>query len=88
MTNQELRRYVSKNWGNNVLTAIDNQHIIPMTVNDFMNQCTPCDSNYTKMFLTGIQKLYPEVYNAIPENKGRHAWTSTCTTLALLGVEF
>lgn len=92
MTIEELnalndREYIAKVWDNNVLNAIDNQLIIPMTMDEFLNHCTACGGNWGGMLLTGIQALYPEVYNAIPDDMGHFAWNSICTTIKLLGIE-
>lgn len=92
MTIQELknlseRDFVAHIWGNNVLEAIDNQHTIPMTIDDFLKHCTACGGDWGRMLLTGIYKLYPEVYNAIPENMGRFAWAGICDTLTLLNIQ-
>lgn len=88
MTIQELndRDYISAIWGNNVLVAIDNQTITPMTMDDFLKHCTACGGNWGGMLLTGLNELYPEVYDAIPDNMGHFAWNGICTTLKLLGV--
>lgn len=92
MTIQELnslsdRDYISELWGNDVLNVIDKQTIIPMTMNDFLKHCTACGGNWGGMLLTGINELYPEVYNAIPDEMGHFAWSCICTTLRLLGIE-
>lgn len=91
MTIQELnalsdRERISALWGNNVLTAIDHQHTTTMTMDEFLNHCTACGGNWGGMLLTGIQKLYPEVYEAIPDNMGHFAWLGICTTITLLNV--
>lgn len=92
MTLEELnalsdRDYVARIWGSNILSAIDNQHTVPMTMEQFLDNCTACGGNWGGMLLTGIQKLYPEVYNAIPEDMGIFAWSGICRTIKLLGVE-
>lgn len=91
MTTQQLnalsdRECISKLWGDNVLVTIDNQHTTPMTMDEFLKHCTACGGNWGGMLLTGINKLYPEVYNAIPDDMGHFAWYAICTTLKLLGV--
>ena len=80
------RECISALWGNNVLTVIDSQHTTPMTMDEFLNHCTACGGNWGGMLLTGIKALYPEVYDAIPDNMGHFAWLAICTTTKLLGV--
>lgn len=91
MTIQEFnelspRNLVSYIWGDNIIQAIDNQITTPMTMNEFMTHCTACGGNWGGMLLTGLQKLYPEVYEAIPDDMGMFAFRGICETLALLGI--
>lgn len=88
--NNDNRKFIIDIWeeaGQNVLTAIDAQNKIPMTFKDFLSHCTACGGNWGGMLLTGIQRLWPAVYDAIPDNMGFMAWNGICTTLALLGVK-
>ena len=91
MTAQQLadlseRDFISTIWGNAVLTAIDNQTTTPMTMDQFLTHCTPCGGNWGGMLLTGLKALYPEVYDAIPDEMGMFAWRCICDTITLLGV--
>lgn len=91
MTTQQLnalsdRECISTLWGDNVLAVIDNQHTTTMTIDEFLKHCTACGGNWGGMLLTGIKELYPEVYDAIPDEMGHFAWLAICTTLKLLGV--
>lgn len=92
MTIQELknlseRDFIAHIWGNTVLTAIDNQTTVPITMDDFLKHCTACGGNWGGMLLTGLKELYPEVYNAIPDDMGHFAWRGICDTLTLLNVQ-
>lgn len=70
-----------------VLEAIDHQHTTPMTTSDFLsNHCTACGGDWGAMLLTGIKSLYPEVYNAIPDDMGHFAWRCICGVVELLGI--
>lgn len=70
-----------------VLEAIDRQHITPMTQADFFaNHCYACGGDWGAMLLTGIKALYPDVYDAIPDNMGHFAWRCLCSVVALLGI--
>lgn len=91
MTAQQLsemseREFVAYIWGNSVLEAIDRQTITPMTMDQFLDHCTACGGNWGGMLLTGLQELYPEVYDAIPNEMGMFAWRGICDTITLLGV--
>ena len=80
------RDYLATLWGNNILTIIDEQEKVNMTVDEFLTHCTACGGNWGGMLLTGIKEMFPEVWDAIPEQMGCFAWQCICTTLYLLGV--
>lgn len=80
------REFISTLWGNDILAVIDATETTPMTYNDFLDHCIACGGNWTAMLLTGIKALYPEVYDAIPDNMGHLAWACLCETLALLNI--
>lgn len=73
--------------GIKVLAVIDRQDTKPMTMDDFLLHCTACGGDWGAMLLTGIKALYPEVYDAIPDNMGHFAWRCICETLELLQVK-
>ena len=92
MTVKELgalseRDFIAHIWDNTVLEAIDSQTTTPMTMDEFLNHCTACGGNWGGMLLTGLKKLYPEVYNAIPDNMGMFAWRGICDTITLLDIK-
>lgn len=64
-------------------------HVAPFNdnVKAFLDHCTACGGNWGGMFLTGIKKLYPNVYNAIPDDMGVSAWGCICRVLLLCGVD-
>ena len=80
------REYIAYNWGEEFLAVIDRQEMRPMTQKDFLSHCTACGGNWGGMFLTGIKELWPEVWDAIPDNMGNFAWSCLCITIQLLGV--
>lgn len=82
------RDFIAHIWGNTVLTVIDSQTTNPMTMEEFLNHCTACGGNWGGMLLTGLKELYPEVYNAIPDDMGMFAWRGICDTLALLNIKY
>ena len=81
------REYLEYNWGNDILAVIDRQDKVTMTMKDFLTHCTACGGNWGGMLLTGIKELWPEVWEAIPDDMGMFVWGCLNTTLRLLGVE-
>lgn len=59
----------------------------PMTFKQFLDNCTACGGNWGGMFLTGIYKLWPDVWKAIPDEMGVQAWSCLCSVLMLCGVD-
>lgn len=58
-----------------------------MSMKGFLESCTACGGNWGGMLLTGIKRLYPTVWGAIPDNMGDYAWPCICYTLLLCGVD-
>lgn len=78
-------------WGDEahkVLNTIDTTNAPIMSGNDFLSHCTACGGNWCAMLLTGIKALYPEVYDAIPDDMGKHAFYAIGTVLELLNIIF
>jgi hypothetical protein len=94
MTNMvavENRAHIIRLWGDagrHVLEVIDQQDIKAMTGDEFLDHCTACGGNWGGMLLSGIKKLYPAVYEAIPENMGKSSWFALCVILNLLNIMF
>lgn len=53
----------------------------------FLEHCIACGGNWGGMLLSGIRKLYPEVWDAIPEDLGVYAFSNICSVLILCGVD-
>lgn len=92
MTIQELnklseRDFIATLWGNEVVSVIDSQNTVAMSMKDFLSHCTACGGDWGAMLLSGVKELWPEVYNAIPDNMGKFAWACICNTIMLLGVK-
>lgn len=77
-------------WGHEyaakVMTAIENDNTDSMSFSEFINHCTAMGGDWGSMFLTGIHKLYPEVWEAIPDEMGVNAFNCICSVLELCGV--
>ena len=81
------REIINELWGAEVLEVIDRQRTVPMTIDEFMsNHCISCGGNWLAMLITGIKDLYPEVYDAIPDQMGEYAFFCTCRVLELLQI--
>jgi hypothetical protein len=69
-----------------VIDAIARQKTTPMTMSEFLDHCIACGGNWGGMLLSGIKELYPDVYDAIPDEMGFNAFGCICTILNMLGV--
>lgn len=58
-----------------------------MNFKDFLDLCTACGGNWGGMLLSGVRRLYPDVWDAIPEDMGVHVWGTICSLLIILGVD-
>ena len=92
---KEAQDILIKYWGEDgkrVIEAIfnlkDGDDILHcgMSMREFLQSCTACGGNWGGMLLSGIKRLFPTVWNAIPNDMGAHAWSCICYTLMLLGV--
>ena len=59
-----------------------------MTCDEFLKHCSACGGNWGGMLLTGINRLYPRVWDAIPDDMGYNAWGCIVATLKLLKIDF
>lgn len=80
-------------WGESgisVLEEIEKTNKLSMTFAEFLNEhCTACGGNWSGMLLTGIKKLFPDIYEAIPDDMGIFSFRALCTVLKLAaGVSF
>lgn len=80
------RDFIVRCWGSDVLAVIDKQETRKMSMDDFLSHCTACGGNWGGMLLTGINKFWPDVWEAIPDDMGVFAWNCLCITIRLLGV--
>lgn len=86
----EVQNCLVEYWGEdgkNVIVACLYEKPFNDSFKAFLSHCTACGGNWGGMLLSGIRKLYPKVYDVIPENMGVFAWACICNTLVLLGVD-
>ena len=85
---------VVENWGDagrKIIEIIFNhtdKYVLRITCDEFLKSCTACGGNWGGMLLSGIQRLAPEVYDAIPDDMGIYAWKTIIATLTLMRIEF
>ena len=63
---------------------------IDKPLNEFLKDCTACGGDWGGMLLSGINKLRPQVYEAIPNqigDNGMQAFAVICNILYLLKVK-
>lgn len=86
----EAQRTLVENWGDSGKRVIEAAAAaVPFdgSFKDFLSHCTPCGGNWGGMLLSGIRKLYPKVYLAIPDDMGVHAFYCICSVLLLCNVD-
>ena len=72
-------------YGKEVIEACFNSHV-KMSMSDFLKNCSACGGNWGGMFLTGIKRIAPEVWEMIPDNMGKRAFADITFVLLLLGI--
>lgn len=86
MDTNEIRAFIQEHWGDAVLTAIDAEPALQMSFDEFLDHCTAHGGNWGGMLLSGLKKLRPKVWNAIPDKMGPFSWALICGTIKLCGV--
>lgn len=87
---EEAKTFIIAHWGEPGKTVVDlcaKQTPFRGNCDQFLSHCTACGGNWGGMLLTGINALYPEVYEAIPDEMGSSAWACLVYVLQLLGVD-
>ena len=85
----DAQEMLVKHWGvygEQVIAEAVRAERKPMTFKQFLDNCTACGGNWGGMLLTGINKLWPDVWKAIPDEMGIQAWGCLCSVLVLCGV--
>ena len=88
-TIEEAQRTLVENWGNQgkvVIALAFQEKKFDGGMKAWLKFCTACGGNWGGMLLSGVRDLYPEVWEAIPEDMGVFAWSCICSVLVLLGV--
>ena len=88
MTIYEAIKEVRDSWGDDTLTTTYFAEKTLMTFDKFLTYCTCCGGNWGGMLLTGVRRLYPQGWDAIPNDLGINPFKTICALLLLLGVDF
>lgn len=58
-----------------------------ISLDDFLSKCSACGGNWVAMLFSGMERVYPEVYEAIPEDEN-FSFFELADLLEQCGVEF
>ena len=89
---QEAEEFILNHWEDAGRKVIEKCHdVIPYggTFAEFLDyECTTCwGSDPGKWVLSGLKQVFPEVYDAIPNDMGIFAWNCLLYTTLLCGVD-
>ena len=87
----EAEDFLRKHWKESAGNVIfECRNIVPYgrKIADFLkDECVACGGDWGKLLLSGIKKVFPNVYEAIPDNMGFFAWECICYTCLLCGID-
>lgn len=81
------RNLLSRKWGDEIVSKCEEFPSLSMAFKEFLSECTACGGDWGGMLLTGIKRLRPEIYDAIPERMGSSAFLCIVNLLILMGVD-
>ena len=87
---KEAQESIVNHWkedGKKVIEEIAKVNPFNKSLREFLQFCTACGGNWGGMFLSGIKKIWPNVYDEIPDNMGANAFFCICYVLSLLSVK-
>ena len=87
---EEAISIISDRWGEDgdaVIWECMRAYKQPQPFSEFLNNCTACGGNWVAMMLSGISRIAPRVYDAIPQNMGLNVIVTLTAVLALLGID-
>ena len=87
---QDAQNQIIESWGNDGEKVIEEcAKVTPFNngSKSFLEHCLACGGNWGGMLLSGIQELYPEVWDAIPDDLGVFSFGNICSVLILCGVD-
>ena len=87
---KKAQDYIVEQWGEdgkNVITACYYSRKWVYSNKEFLSYCTACGGDWGAMLLTGIKRLFPKVWDAIPNDMGMYAFIVLLNVLILCGVD-
>jgi hypothetical protein len=94
---RKAEQHIIDEWGSEIGGKVVNEacfvrHTEPFNggTKEFLDHCVCCGGNWCGMFLSGIEKLYPAVYAAIPDDMGatgNEAFLNITYVMMLCGVD-
>ena len=87
---QDAQNQIVNSWGKDGEKVIEEcAKVTPFNNGSkaFLEYCLACGGNWGGMLLSGIQELYPEVWDAIPDDLDVYAFGNICSVLILCGVD-
>lgn len=74
--------------GNDIINAAFNDHS-KIAFSEFMCACSGCNGDWVEIVISGIERLYPEVFSVLPTSLLKQGSLEILTkVLILCGVEF
>lgn len=85
----EAIKTIVEDWGDAGKRVVERALHAPVNIpfKSFLDNCSACGGNWGGMLLTGIKRLRPEIWEAIPDKLGHRGFVDLCYTLNLMGIE-
>lgn len=87
----EAQEKLVQHWGEDGKRVIEKCHKVNPYNKLFevfiREECSCCGGDWGAMILTGIRRLYPDVYDAIPNHMGMYAFILLCYICLLCGID-
>lgn len=85
----EAQEFLVEEWGDDGKRVIEEclRSRMPITGDEFFNHCAAYGGDWNGLLLSGIKELFPKVWDAIPEEMGKHAFACLSYALMLCGVD-
>ncbi len=86
----EAEKFLMEHWGEDgkaVIRECAKYPPLDMDCGQFLDYCVACGGNWGGMYLSGLKKLRPAVWDAIPNEMGNKAFICIVYVLQLCGVD-
>ena len=81
---------VRDDWGDEaerIIAACREVEPVCMDIVEFIESCVDCGDAWGLTLLTGISRLFPSVYDAMPSYLGKETWGGLLPVLELCGID-